>query len=120
MHFVYLRHQQIVTADELNLTALGMTKCKRSGAGTVRLQAGLLRSGTQAGELRGASNMANWRTYHVTAADDGGRRVEVEHASRASSTHENKANDDVYSHSIGWHQHPAEPTAPAGRRRGPG
>jgi uncharacterized protein YdaT len=35
--------------------------------------------------------MANRKTYHVTHDDEGGWRVKSEGASRASSTHENKA-----------------------------
>jgi len=35
--------------------------------------------------------MANRKTYHVTADGEGGWRVKAEGASRASSTHENKA-----------------------------
>lgn len=35
--------------------------------------------------------MASRKTYHVTPAPDGGWRVKAEGASRASSTHEKKA-----------------------------
>jgi|GEM_PF-1164631 len=35
--------------------------------------------------------MANRKTYHVTSDGEGGWRVKAESASRASSTHENKA-----------------------------
>jgi len=41
--------------------------------------------------LKGLQIMASRRTYHVTADGEGGWRVKVEGASRASSIHDNKS-----------------------------